>query len=96
MKELQPLNQNVLLDISTEKGEQRTAGGIIIPDTAKEKPKFARVISFAGHIENAEISAGDLVFYKSFSGTEIEWDGKKYLSIPYADLLAKIVETEEI
>lgn len=95
MKELQPLNQNVLLDMSEEKGEQRTTGGIIIPDTAKEKPVMAKVIA-VGNIENAEIAVGDLVIYKKFSGTELEFEGKKYLSIPYADLLAKIVETEEI
>lgn len=95
MKELQPLNQNVLLDMSEEKKEQKTAAGIIIPDSAKEKPQYAKVLSI-GNIENPEISVGDIVFYKSFSGTEIKFEGKKYLSIPYADLLAKIVETEEI
>ncbi len=95
MKELQPLNQNVLLDMTEEKGEQKTAGGIIIPDTAKEKPQMAKVLA-VGNIENAEISVGDTVIYKKFSGTELEFDGKSYLSIPYADLLAKIVETEEI
>ena len=41
MKELQPLNENVILDLSGEKGEQRTASGIIIPDTAKEKPQIS-------------------------------------------------------
>jgi chaperonin GroES len=95
MKELQPLNQNVLLDMSEESTEQKTASGIIIPDTAKEKPAFAKVLA-VGNVENPEIAVGDTVFYKKFSGTEIEYDGKKYLSIPYADLLAKIVETEEI
>jgi len=95
MKELQPLNQNVLLDINQDKSEQRTAGGIIIPDTAKEKPQMARVIAIS-NIENPEIVIGDMVIYKKFSGTEIEFEGNKYLSIPYADLLAKIVETEEI
>jgi len=39
---------------------------------------------------------GDTVFYKKFSGTELEFETKKYLIIPYADLLAKLVETEEI
>ena len=49
-----------------------------------------------GNIENSEISVSDTVFYKAFSGTEIEFEGNKYLSIPYADLLAKLVETEKI
>jgi len=95
MKELQPLNQNVILDISIDKKEEKTAGGIIIPDTAKEKPVHAPVVAI-GNIENVEIGVGDIVVYKKFSGTEIDFEGKKYLIIPYADLLAKIVETEEI
>lgn len=95
MKELQPLNQNVILDLDTEKGEQRTSGGIIIPDTAREKPQLARVIA-VGNVENPGIAIGDMVVYKKYSGTELEFEGHKYLFIPYADLLAKIVETEEI
>jgi len=95
MKELQPLNENVLLDLTEEKEEQKTASGIIIPDTAKEKPQYAKVVAI-GNIENPGISVGDMVVYKKFSGTELEFEGKKYLMIPYGDLLAKIVETEEI
>ena len=45
MKELQPLNENVLLEITEEMKETKTAGGIIIPDTAKEKPQWAKVIA---------------------------------------------------
>jgi chaperonin GroES len=94
MKELQPVNQNVILDISEEK-EQKTSGGIIIPDTAKEKPQFAKVVSIS-NIENVEIAVGDTVFFKSYSGTEIDFEGKKYLVMPYADIMAKVVETEAI
>ena len=95
MRELQPLNENVLLDLSQENAEQKTASGIIIPDTAKEKPQYAKVVAI-GNIENPGISIGDMVVYKKFGGTEFEFDGGKFLMIPYADLLAKIVETEEI
>lgn len=95
MKELQPLNENVILDLSSEKGEQRTASGIIIPDTAKEKPQIAAVVAI-GNIENPGISVGDSVLFKKYSGTELEYEGKKLLVIPYADLLAKVVETEQI
>ena len=95
MKELLPLNQNVLLDITEEKAEQKTASGIIIPDSAKEKQKHAKVIA-VGNIENPQVKIGDVVYYKEFSGTETEMDGKKYLVIDYADLLAKVVETEKI
>jgi len=95
MKELQPLNQNVLLDMNQPIGEQKTAGGIIIPDTAKEKPSMAKVIA-AGNIENSEIAAGDTVLFRKYAGTEIDFGGNKYLILPYSDLLAKIVETESI
>ena len=95
MKELQPLSQNVIVDLTEEVSQTTTPGGIIIPDTAKEKPSYANVIAI-GNIEDAGIVVGDTVFFKKFSGTELEFEGKKYLVIPYADLLAKIVETEEI
>ena len=95
MKELQPLNENVLLDLTEDKSEQKTASGIIIPDSAKEKPQYAKVLAI-GNIENAGIVVGDMVVYKKFSGSELEFEGRKYLMIPYADLLAKIVETDEI
>ncbi len=95
MKELQPVSPYVLLDISEEPGEQRTSGGIIIPDTAKEKKKTAKVLAIS-NIESVEISVGDIVLYKSFSGDEIEYNGKKYLLIPYDDILAKLVETDLI
>ncbi len=95
MKELQPLNENVLLDITEENKEQKTPTGIIIPDTAKEKPQYAKVVAI-GNIENPGIAVGDTVFYKKFSGTEFEFESKKYLMVPYSDLLAKVVETEEI
>ncbi|NOR87358.1 MAG: co-chaperone GroES [Bacteroidales bacterium] len=95
MKELQPLNDNVLLDVSDDKKEQKTASGIIIPDSAKEQPQYAKVVA-VGNVENPGIKSGDVVFYKKFSGTEVAFEGNKYLFLPYADILAKIVETEEI
>jgi chaperonin GroES len=93
MKELQPINQHVLLE--REAAEETTASGIIIPDTAREKPQLAKVLAISG-IEDSEISVGDVVFYKNFSGTELEFDGKEYLMMPYADILGRVVETEKI
>ena len=94
MRELQPINQHVLLEIESQK-EETTASGIIIPDTAKEKPQFAKVVALSG-IEKPEISVGDVVFYKNFSGTELEYEGKTFLMMPYADILGKVVETDQI
>lgn len=96
MNELQPVNQNVLLDISDGKQEQKTASGIIIPDSVKEKQNIARVVAIS-NIENAEIAVGDKVlFKKEYNENEIEFESKKYLLIQYAEILAKIVETDEI
>lgn len=64
MKELQPLHENVILDLSEEKAEQRTASGLIIPDTAKEKPQIAKILAI-GTIENPAISVGDAVLFKN-------------------------------
>jgi chaperonin GroES len=94
MKELQPINQNVLIELQ-EPAEQKTASGIYIPDTAKEKKAFGKVVSIS-NIENPEISVGDTVLYKEFSGTEVEFESNKYLLLQYSDILAKVVETEEI
>lgn len=95
MKELQPINQNVLLELTEDAAEQKTASGIIIPDSAKEKQEVAKVVAVS-NIEKAEIAPGDQVLYKRFSGTEIDFEGKKYLLVPYADILSKVVETESI
>ena len=95
MRELQPLNENVLLQLAEVKGEQKTASGLIIPDSAKEKETTGKVVAI-GNVENPGISVGDIVLYKDFSGNEIEFEDKKYLFIPYVDVLAKIVETESI
>lgn len=73
----------------------KTPSGIIIPESAKEKKKIAKVVAISS-IENSAVTVGDNVLYKEYSGTEAEIEGKKFLLIPYADILAKIVETEAI
>ncbi len=61
----------------------------------KEKKKNAKVVAISP-IENLAINVGDSVFYKEFLGTEAEIEEKKFLLIPYADILAKLVETDSI
>jgi len=95
MNELQPVNQNVLLEIADDKKEQKTISGIIIPDSAIEKQAIGKVVAIST-VENAEIAVGDRVLYKEHVGTETEFEGKNYLFIQYADILAKIVETDKI
>ena len=95
MKELQPINENIILDITEESGERKTAGGIIIPDSVQAKPKTAKVVGMS-NLDNQEILVGDTVLFKEYSRTETEFEGKKFLIILYADILAKVVETESI
>lgn len=95
MKELQPINQQVVLDITDDKEEKRTASGLIIPDSAKEKPKTAPV-AWMSQVDKAEIKPGDMVLFKPFTGTEMEFEGRKYLFLTYDDILAKVVITEKI
>jgi chaperonin GroES len=94
MKELQPINQHVLVELN-EQAEQKTASGIIIPDSAKEQDNTG-VVAAISQIENPEIAIGETVMFKLRSGEELEFEGKKFLMIPYADILGKIVETESI
>lgn len=95
MKELQAVNQQVILEISEWEQEQKTASGIIIPDSAREKSRMA-IVSGMSVIDNPEVKIGDRVLFKPYSGNEVEFEGKKYLILPYGDILAKVVETEEI
>lgn len=95
MKEIQPVNQNVLLDATDKENERKTAGGIIIPDTVEEKKNTARVVAIS-NVDNPEISVGDEVIFNEYNSTEIEYEGKKHLMVQYSEILAKIVETDSI
>ncbi len=95
MNELQPINQNVLLELEDNKAEQKTASGLIIPDSAKEKQSVGTVTAL-GNIEDVELAVGDKVLYKEFSGSEFDFEGKKFLMIEYTDILAKVVITDSI
>jgi chaperonin GroES len=72
-----------------EETESKTAGGIIIPDTAKEKPRMG-VVKSVGTDEKLQkiVKAGDKVLYGKYSGDEIELDGKKLLIVKKEDILA--------
>tara|TARA_B110000046_G_C12791064_1_gene313110 strand:- start:310 stop:591 length:282 start_codon:yes stop_codon:yes gene_type:complete len=72
--------------------EEKTAGGIIIPDTAKEKPQRGTIVA-AGPGKKDEpvlVSVGDTIFYGKYSGTEIQLDGKDYLIMRASDILGSI------
>ena len=94
MKKIQPINNYVLIKLAT-KAEEKTVSGVIIPDTAKEKSKEGEVVGIATGASE-EITIGDHVIYKEFSGTEIKYEGEKYLLIPASDIFAKYVEVDSI
>jgi|TARA_B100001964_G_C13996745_1_gene493108 chaperonin GroES len=88
---VKPLADRVIIEPAA--AEEKTAGGIIIPDTAKEKPKQGKIIA-AGNGKKDEpltVKAGDTVLYGQYSGTEIKIEGSDYLIMRESDIFA-IVE----
>ncbi len=87
---IKPLGERVL--IKQHKKEEKTAGGIYIPDSAKEEKKEGEVIA-AGHFKDGielPLKQGDKVLYGGYSSEEIEIDGEKHIFVDYKDVLAKI------
>jgi chaperonin GroES len=85
---IKPLADRVL--VKPAPAEEKTIGGIIIPDTAKEKPLQGEVIAVGNGTKDEEmvLKAGDTVLYGKYSGTEVELDGEKYLIMRQNDVLA--------
>ena len=91
-----PLHDRVV--VKRNEAEQKTAGGIIIPDTAKEKPQEGEVVAVGpgardekGAVVALEVKAGDKVLFGKWSGTEIKLDGVEYLIMKESDIMG-IVE----
>ena len=87
---IKPLADRVL--ISPAPAEEKTIGGIIIPDTAKEKPLQGEVGAVGNGTKDEEmiLKVGDTVLYGKYSGTELELEGKKYLIMRQSDVLATL------
>ena len=90
---IRPLHDRILIKRLEE--ETKTAGGLIIPDTAKEKPIQARVVAVGsgkrdkdGKVHPLEVKAGDRVLFAKYSGTEVKIDGEEHLILREDDLLA--------
>ena len=87
---LKPFEDRVLVE-PEEIGESRTKSGIIIPDTAKEKPRTGKVIEVGTDEELAEnIKVGDRIVFAKFTGDELEFENKNYLIVSRSDILAVI------
>ncbi|MBQ4292562.1 MAG: co-chaperone GroES [Muribaculaceae bacterium] len=87
---IQPLADRVL--ILPTPAEEKTIGGIIIPDSAKEKPLKGKVIATGKGTKDEEmvVKSGDEVLYGKYAGTEVEIEGEKYLIMRQSDILAII------
>jgi len=83
---LQPLGSRVV--IKPLEQETRTASGLYIPESAKEKPQTGEVIAI-GEDEDIKVNVGDKILYAKYSGTEFKLDGQDYLLMDYGDILAK-------
>jgi chaperonin GroES len=94
-----PLHDRVV--IKRIEAEEKTTGGIIIPDTAKEKPQQGEVIAVgpggrdeAGKLIPIDVKVGDRVLFGKWSGTEVKLDGVEYLIMKESDLMGVLVEAE--
>jgi len=92
---IRPLSDKVLVE--RVEAEAKTAGGIVLPDTAKEKPQRGRIVSVGegklledGTRRDVQVKKGDLVLFTSYAGTEIKIDGKEYLIMDESDIMAVI------
>lgn len=85
---IKPLQDRVLIEAAA--AEEKTAGGIIIPDTAKEKPQKGKVVAVGNgkKDEPMTVKTGDTVLYGKYAGTEIQVDGKEYLIMRESDIYA--------
>ena len=95
---LQPLEDRIVVKAS--EAETQTASGLVIPDTAKEKPQQGEVIAVGpgrrseqtGDVINVDVAVGDVVVYSKYGGTEITVDGQDLLILSQRDVLAKVTK----
>ncbi len=94
---LKPLGDRVIVQ-PNEEDEQRTASGLVIPDTAKEKPQLGTVLAVGpGDWKEdgdervpLDVGEGDVVVYSKYAGTELKYEGEEYLILSSRDLLAVV------
>ncbi len=90
---IQPLHDRIILEAAAK--EERSAGGIILPDTAQEKPQRGTVLAVgpgkrldSGQLAPVDVKVGDTVMYGKYGGTEVKVDGKDYVILRAEDILA--------
>ena len=82
-----PLGERAL--IKPIEREEQTASGIVLPDTAKERPQTAEVVA-VGDAEETKVSVGDVVVFKKYGGTEFRLEGEDYLIVDADDILGVV------
>jgi chaperonin GroES len=94
---IKPLEDRVV--VRTLEAEQTTASGLVIPDTAKEKPQEGEVLSVGpGRVDDngkrvpLDVAVGDTVIYSKYGGTEVKYSGEEYLILSARDILAVVVK----
>jgi len=92
---IRPLADKVL--VQRLEAETKTAGGIVLPDTAKEKPQRGKIVSVGegkllddGKRKKMQVKKGDTVLFTSYAGTEVKIDGKEYMIMDESDIMAVI------
>ena len=90
-----PLNDKILVE--RHEAEEKTAGGIVLPDTAKEKPKQGKILAVGegkvlenGKRSSFQVKVNDKVLFTSYAGSEVTVDGKEYLIMTEDDILAGV------
>jgi chaperonin GroES len=94
---LRPLGDRIIIELVAS--EEKTASGIVLPDTAKEKPQEGKVVAVGtgrvldnGERVAVELSVGDRIIFSKYSGTEVKYQGTEYLILRESDILAVIGE----
>lgn len=90
---LKPIGERVV--IKKVEAKKTTASGIVLPESAQEKPQYAEVVAISDDILNDDkkkdsIKVGDKVIYSQYSGTEVKLDEEEYIVIKYTDILAVV------
>ena len=92
---IKPLEDRIV--VQTLEAEQTTASGLVIPDTAKEKPQEGEILAVGpGRLDDngkrvaLDVNVGDVVLYSKYGGTEVKYDGQEYLVLSARDILAVV------
>ncbi|GGA76208.1 co-chaperone GroES [Ornithinibacillus halotolerans] len=92
---IKPLGDRVVIELVEQ--EEKTASGIVLPDSAKEKPQEGRVVAVgSGRVTDSgervalEVQEGDRIIFSKFAGTEVKYDGTEYLILRESDILAVV------